>query len=280
MDDARLKEALSAEAIPPAEENARKEAINLARAAFDQVQGEIRREAEQSRQGIGLLGRLIGRDRQRSKGRAMKRMRIFWGFGTITMLAFVSVAAVILYVETMPVQTLERVHTAVKERPETPPRPEAKKKERPKGATRIAVTNQGEQAEPMDTARLREELRQRLGTPEPGTARARLLELLQAKQSQQHYEDVGRDQFESVAENPVRRVVEDPVSTFSIDVDTAAYAFVRRELNRGVLPQKDAVRIEELVNYFHYAYPLPAERTRPFAPSVTVTPSPWKAGRG
>ena len=90
--------------------------------------------------------------------------------------------------------------------------------------------------------------------------------------------EAGRDQFESVPDNPVKRVVEDPVSTFSIDVDTASYAFMRRELNAGRLPQKNAVRIEELINYFDYAYPLPAERTRPFEASVTVTPSPWKAG--
>ena len=198
----------------------------------------------------------------------MRRMRIFWGLGTATMLAFVSVAAVILYVETIPVQTLERVHTAVKERPETPPAPPpARKKETSGGVSNIAVTSLPSTAESRRDSEL--------------TARRLLDEVqarLQAERPRQPYEDIGRDQFESVAENPVRRVVEDPVSTFSIDVDTAAYAFVRRELNRGVLPQKDAVRIEELVNYFHYAYPLPAERTRPFAPSVTVTPSPWKAG--
>ncbi len=93
-----------------------------------------------------------------------------------------------------------------------------------------------------------------------------------------HYRDVGRDRFESVEANPVKQVSEDPVSTFSIDVDTASYAFVRRQLNRGVLPQKDAVRVEELINYFDYAYPLPESREQPFATSVTVQPSPWKAG--
>jgi len=92
------------------------------------------------------------------------------------------------------------------------------------------------------------------------------------------YQDVGRDQFAHADENPVKRVAEDPVSTFSIDVDTASYAFVRRMLMRGVLPQKDAVRVEEMVNYFHYDYPLPATREQPFRPSVTVMDSPWKKG--
>ncbi len=95
---------------------------------------------------------------------------------------------------------------------------------------------------------------------------------------QQQYEAVGRDQFASVAENPVKRTAEDPVSTFSVDVDTASYSFVRRMLMRGVLPQKDAVRVEEMINYFDYDYPVPATREQPFQASVGVMPSPWKAG--
>ncbi len=264
MDDARLKEILSAEAIPPAEENARKEAINLARAAFDRAQSE----PEPSRQGTGLLGRLIGRDRQRSKGRAMRLMPMFWGFGTVTMLAFVGVATVVLYMETIPLQTVQSVVAPVEERPETPPAPPAaRKNESPGAISSIAVTSTpapAEQRRGSEADRLRDLTE----------AYARF----QAERLRQGSEDVGRDQFESVPENPVRRVAEDPVSTFSIDVDTASYAFVRRELNRGVMPQKDAVRIEELINYFDYAYPLPAERDRPFAASVTVSPSPWTAG--
>ncbi len=92
------------------------------------------------------------------------------------------------------------------------------------------------------------------------------------------YRDEGRDRFTATDANPVKRVAEAPVSTFSIDVDTASYSFVRRQLNSGVLPQKSAVRLEEMVNYFPYDYPLPADRSRPFSTSVTVTDSPWKAG--
>ena len=86
---------------------------------------------------------------------------------------------------------------------------------------------------------------------------------------------VGRDQFENITPNPVKRVAEEPISTFSVDVDTASYAFVRRALNSGVLPQKNAVRIEELINYFGYDYPLPKDRSVPFKPIVTVIPTPW-----
>jgi Ca-activated chloride channel family protein len=86
---------------------------------------------------------------------------------------------------------------------------------------------------------------------------------------------VGRDRFEAATPNPVKKASEEPVSTFSIDVDTASYAFVRRALNNGTLPQKSAVRIEELINYFDYDYPLPENRSIPFKPTVAVFPTPW-----
>ncbi|MBK8543456.1 MAG: VWA domain-containing protein [Caulobacteraceae bacterium] len=91
--------------------------------------------------------------------------------------------------------------------------------------------------------------------------------------------DVDRENYEDVDVNPVHMVAEDPVSTFSIDVDTASYANVRRMLTSGRLPPQDAVRTEELINYFRYDYPLPQTREQPFSTSVTVTPSPWAEGR-
>lgn len=94
-----------------------------------------------------------------------------------------------------------------------------------------------------------------------------------------HYQDVGRDKFEAFEENRVALVSEAPVSTFSADVDTASYSFVRRMLNNGVLPQGDAVRAEELINYFDYSYALPASKAQPFAPTVAVTDAPWAEGR-
>lgn len=91
--------------------------------------------------------------------------------------------------------------------------------------------------------------------------------------------DVDRENYEDTDTNPVRQVSADPVSTFSVDVDTASYSNVRRFLNEGRLPPTDAVRTEELINYFHYDYALPRARTTPFSTSVTVTPSPWAEGR-
>jgi Ca-activated chloride channel homolog len=86
-----------------------------------------------------------------------------------------------------------------------------------------------------------------------------------------------RDKFDAREINPVKQVATEPVSTFSIDVDTASYAFVRRALNAGHLPPKDSVRVEEMINYFPYAYPAPETAETPFKPTVTVMPSPWNA---
>ena len=86
---------------------------------------------------------------------------------------------------------------------------------------------------------------------------------------------VGRDRFEKIVDNAMKRTAAEPVSTFSIDVDTASYAYVRRVLHEGHLPQRDAVRVEELINYFDYDYPAPSSRETPFAATVAVFPTPW-----
>jgi Ca-activated chloride channel homolog len=90
---------------------------------------------------------------------------------------------------------------------------------------------------------------------------------------------VNRENYQDVEINGVKLVAQEPVSTFSIDVDTASYANVRRMLNNGHLPPKDAVRIEELINYFDYDYALPKSKETPFETTVTVVPSPWNKGR-
>ncbi|MQX36292.1 DUF3520 domain-containing protein [Roseospira navarrensis] len=92
-------------------------------------------------------------------------------------------------------------------------------------------------------------------------------------------EAVERDRFRDVPLNGVVRVTDQPVSTFSADVDTASMGVVRRFIRDGDRPPSDAIRAEELVNYFDYAYPRPSTAADPFAPSVSVMPSPWGAGR-
>ncbi|MFI8383703.1 von Willebrand factor type A domain-containing protein [Pseudomonas sp. NPDC079086] len=88
------------------------------------------------------------------------------------------------------------------------------------------------------------------------------------------YRDENREQYQKLADNPVHAVAETPVSTFSIDVDTGSYANVRRFLNGGQLPPQDAVRLEELVNYFPYAYPLPKSDV-PFGVHTELAATPW-----
>ena len=85
------------------------------------------------------------------------------------------------------------------------------------------------------------------------------------------------ERYGQISDNPVKLVAEAPVSTFSIDVDTGSYSNVRRMLNAGTLPPADAVRVEELVNYFPYDYGLPKDG-RPFAVHTALSPAPWKAG--
>ena len=84
----------------------------------------------------------------------------------------------------------------------------------------------------------------------------------------------GGERYAEIAENPFLETMRAPLSTFSIDVDTASYANVRRYLNDGQLPPKDAVRIEELVNYFEYDYPQPIGDA-PFSVNTESATAPW-----
>jgi Ca-activated chloride channel family protein len=84
------------------------------------------------------------------------------------------------------------------------------------------------------------------------------------------------ENYAHVADNPFLSVASQPLSTFSIDVDTASYSNSRRFLAQGSLPPKDAIRIEEWVNYFNYEYAQPSG-SAPFAVSTEVTSCPWNA---
>ncbi|UTW45241.1 VWA domain-containing protein [bacterium SCSIO 12696] len=88
-----------------------------------------------------------------------------------------------------------------------------------------------------------------------------------------------RENYRHRDANGFKIVNEQPVSTFSIDVDSAAYANARRFLNNGTLPPADAIRSEEFINYFDYQYPQPQNRETPFSITAEVAPSPWAEGR-
>ena len=83
------------------------------------------------------------------------------------------------------------------------------------------------------------------------------------------------DTFTAFEENALKVTAEQPVSTFSIDVDTASYSYVRSVLEDGYRPQADAVRIEEMINYFPYDYALPEDASQPFKPTLAIYPTPW-----
>lgn len=91
-------------------------------------------------------------------------------------------------------------------------------------------------------------------------------------------QEENRDRIQTFMSNPVHETAQDPVSTFSIDVDTASYSFVRRSLKEGILPDPDTVRVEEMINYFPYDWKGPDSAATPFNPTVTVMPTPWNQG--
>lgn len=87
------------------------------------------------------------------------------------------------------------------------------------------------------------------------------------------------ERYAAREDNPVQRVSEQPLSTFSIDVDTGSYSNVRRMLRHGIRPPADAVRAEEFINYFDYGHPAPTSLETPFRVTTEIAPAPWDARR-
>ncbi len=95
-----------------------------------------------------------------------------------------------------------------------------------------------------------------------------------AKPEEGEIEDFNTEQYNLIVENPFQTVTVSPLSTFSIDVDTASYSNLRRFISQKTLPPVDAVRIEELINYFPYDYPQP-EGDKPFSVTTEIAQAPW-----
>jgi Ca-activated chloride channel homolog len=91
--------------------------------------------------------------------------------------------------------------------------------------------------------------------------------------------EVNAEKYTAREDNPVQRVSEQPVSTFSIDVDTGSYSNVRRMLRDGVRPPADSVRAEEMINYFDYGHAGPTSLAAPFKATTEVAPAPWNSKR-
>lgn len=100
------------------------------------------------------------------------------------------------------------------------------------------------------------------------------VKLAYTPQPQNAMAEYNTEQYDLIQETGFKNVTDDPLSTFSIDVDTASYANVRRFLNNNRMPPKDAVRIEEMINYFSYDYPEPTE-DKPFAVVTELSACPW-----
>jgi Ca-activated chloride channel family protein len=87
------------------------------------------------------------------------------------------------------------------------------------------------------------------------------------------------ENYQNIVENGIKQVSLEPVSTFSVDVDTGSYTNTRRMLNQGYLPPADAVRIEEFINYFDYNYATPKSADQPFNVNTAVSVAPWNENR-
>ncbi|MCM2343578.1 MAG: VWA domain-containing protein [Alphaproteobacteria bacterium] len=314
MDEGQLKKILGAAPVPPVDENARKTALNLALAEFEAVQTEQRNKIIQ---GSSLWGRLTGRPNNMERRKTMNKRFIYGGMATAMVVVLAAGVTMQQYMQPvvsggsqqMAVEAIqEEVATVSPGQKQVMPltvdtlrRAEADKKAKDESYALAEGRNAPMREKEYRQNEVSAEMASRVAGAAVATPAAPSSAMVQnmtvpaeseAKADssigyiiapeplpQQMHQDVGRDKFEDFEENPIKLVQQEPVSTFSIDVDTSSYAFIRKQLNAGVLPQKDAVRVEEMVNYFDYAYPVPDNKAEPFKPSVTVLDSPWNAGR-
>lgn len=121
------------------------------------------------------------------------------------------------------------------------------------------------------------------GSPSPEPRREAATELRRMRDfpGQSDQDDAGtveRELYQDITETPVRSVALEPLSTFSVDVDTASYSNIRRFLDNRQLPPASAVRLEEMINYFDYDYP-PPTGADPFSVSVEIAGCPWAPER-
>jgi Ca-activated chloride channel homolog len=269
--------------IPDATAEARSAAMQAGLAAFDAAAAE---KNGSRRQGAGAARRLKGGAGTNPWRWLMDNIRI--PAPVAASLLILPAAALLAYqvLDHTPFPTAGRQPVATEERDGAAP---AKKLETTTGEAirrdRFADTAQPEPA-PPPAAVMEQEARSRAGQPTAATGalmggeKAKpapgILPSVPADQIAQP-QAPSRDSFTAFDSNPVKSVKAEPVSTFSVDVDTAAYAFVRRMLNEGRMPPRDAVRVEEMINYFPYDYPLPQDAETPFSTNIAIYPTPWNA---
>lgn len=121
------------------------------------------------------------------------------------------------------------------------------------------------------------EVRPALGVQDPGLALQEILEYSDGEARPWGRDWADNDSFAPIEDNPFLGVVNAPLSTFSIDVDTASYSIVRRQLREGRRPSPDSVRLEEMINYFDYQYDAPSPGdAHPFRANVEIASCPWR----
>jgi Ca-activated chloride channel family protein len=294
MDERQLKDLLNND-VPGTDENARKRAVNLALAEFSSAQ----KDSQKNLQGKGFWTRLTDRSNQNPRRDKMNKQMIYGGMATaLGLMLIVTPMMMSTMMNTVgqggAVQQATGLGSlsfggAGQQVATNTPREAPAAKVSGLYARAVTETNESAAA-PAPMAKMKAEasmdtagaVTNVMATPAMPPMMAGAVTRAFPSQmdmiAQPGYHDVGRDKFEHVEDSPVKQVKAEPVSTFSIDVDTSSYSFIRKQLNSGVLPQKDAVRVEEMVNYFDYNYALPENRVEPFKPTVTVTPSPWNEG--
>ena len=315
MDDAHLKKILQQHDGKPVDENARKRAVNLAVSEF----GAYQKEKQKNFQGNGFFARLTGITNKDKRKTPMKNKKYIYGGMATAMAVVLAVGLTQTpeLIRTMNAsggsaaketnlisvdnsadgEVTQVMRQAIEERnmqrEEEARRTGQSAMPTPSGApvNRLELPPADAEADSMPSRVAKAELKPQelaekravirsedfAGAPIASSPAPILMD--RDVMPEPEYKDVGRDDFENFEENAIKLVSAEPVSTFSVDVDTSSYSFMRRQLENGVLPQKDAIRIEELINYFDYNYQLPETREQPFKGNVMVTPSPWAEGR-
>ena len=309
--DKQIENTLKNMQAPAIDQQAKKRAVNLAMAAFEEQQNEGNQKSSQGfAQWLRPIGEITTQIR-RLLMNAINNKVIYSALGSVC----VAVLCFGLITSMMPRVTEEQLLGAASERAEEgiTLKKESREKEvvllehdlfdnsrqtapasQPQASAALEMNSPRKPEVNISRGRVLEEmiatskpnidaLNNTASRPNAKTIRAQTLKAKDVSKGAITKHDISiynpqqqnRDQFEKVEQNPIKQVAEEPVSTFSVDVDTSSYSFVRRQLNNGYLPQKAAVRVEEMINYFDYKYDVPETREQPFKPTVYVTPTPW-----
>ncbi|KGF70386.1 von Willebrand factor type A [Hoeflea sp. BAL378] len=280
-----------ARSAPPPLEDAKRQALDAALLAFDKAGPEKKRAAQEAAQGSAAGGRLSRIVTSIRSG--LMNQRYMAGTALATLMILPAAAYMTWQIAQdhhgfepellAPLEMGRPVDPEVTLLKPSPPAPLQEEMAVAEATPPMAAAPQPAQRalNPMGAAP--QDMQRKSFTPQPdgeyGQANAQLEQdaILRSPDYPVPQMETGRDRVEAVESHSVKSVAEHPVSTFSADVDTASYAFVRRALKQGVMPEPETVRVEEMVNYFPYAYPGPESAATPFRATVTVTPTPWNA---